>query len=64
MARRGGGGTSNSIKSVFMGGYLPGTSNVIDAVVIQTTGNAKDFGDLLLKSHDSSGSSDSHGGLS
>ena len=64
VARRGGGGTSNSIKSIFAGGYLPGTSNVIDAVVIQTTGNAKDFGDLLLKSHDSSGSSDSHGGLS
>ena len=64
VARRGGGGTSNSIKSVFMGGYLPGTSNVIDAVVIQTTGNAKDFGDLLIRTHDSSASSDSHGGLS
>jgi len=63
VARRGGGGTSNSIKSVFMGGYLPGVGNVIDSVIIQTTGNAKDFGDLLIRTHDTSASSDSHGGL-
>ena len=64
VARRGGGGTSNSIKSVFMGGYLPGVANVIDSVIIQTTGNAKDFGDLIIRTHDTSASSDSHGGLS
>ena len=64
VARRGGGGTSNSIKSVFMGGYLPGVGNVIDSVIIQTTGNAKDFGDLIVRTHDTSSSSDSHGGLS
>ena len=63
VARRGGGGTSNSIKSVFMGGYLPGVGNVIDSVIIQTTGNAKDFGDLIVRTHDTSSSSDSHGGL-
>ena len=63
VARRGGGGTSNSIKSVFMGGYLPGVGNVIDSVIIQTTGDAKDFGDLAIRTHDTSASSDSHGGL-
>ena len=64
VARRSAGGTSNSIKSVFMGGYLPGVANVIDSVIIQTTGNAKDFGDLIIRTHDTSASSDSHGGLS
>ena len=64
LARRSAGGTSNSIHSIFAGGYLPGTNNTIDRVVIQTTGNAKDFGDLFHKTHEMSGSSDSHGGLS
>ena len=64
VARRGGGGTSNSVKSVFMGGYLPGVANLIDMVTIQTTGDAKDFGDLFIRTHDTSASSDSHGGLS
>ena len=63
LARRSAGGTSNSIHSIFAGGYLPGTNNTIDRVVIQTTGNAKDFGDLFHKTHEMSGSSDSHGGL-
>ena len=64
VARRSGGGTSNSIHSIFAGGYLPGVSNTIDRVLIQTTGNAKDFGDLFAKNFEMSGSSDSHGGLS
>ena len=64
VARRSAAGTSNSIKSVFMGGYLPGVANVIDSVIIQTTGNAKDFGDLIIRTNDTSASSDSHGGLS
>jgi len=62
-ARRSGGGTANSIHSIFAGGYLPGVVNTIDRVLIQTTGNAADFGDLYLKTHEISGSSDSHGGL-
>ena len=62
-ARRSGGGTANSIHSIFAGGYLPGVVNTIDRVLIQTTGNAADFGDLFLKTHEISGSSDSHGGL-
>ena len=64
LARRSAGGTSNSIHSIFAGGYLPGTNNTIDRVLIQTTGNAKDFGDLFAKNFEMSGSSDSHGGLS
>ena len=64
VARRSGGGTSNSIHSIFAGGYLPGVSNTIDRVLIQTAGNAVDFGDFVVKTHENSGSSDSHGGLS
>ena len=64
VARRSGGGTSNSIHSIFAGGYLPGVTNIIDRVLIQTTGNAADFGDLFFRTHENSGSSDSHGGLS
>ena len=63
LARRSAGGTSNSIHSIFAGGYLPGVNNTIDRVLIQTTGNAADFGDLLVKNFEMSGSSDSHGGL-
>ena len=64
VARRSGGGTSNSIHSIFAGGYLPGVSNIIDRVSIQSTGDAVDFGDFVVKTHENSGSSDSHGGLS
>ena len=60
----GGAGTANSIHSIFAGGYLPGVNNTIDRVLIQTTGNAADFGDLFFRTHENSGSSDSHGGLS
>ena len=63
LARRSAGGTSNSIHSIFAGGYLPGVNNTMDRVLIQTTGNAADFGDLLVKNFEMSGSSDSHGGL-
>ena len=63
VARRSGGGTSNSIHSIFAGGYLPGVSNTIDRVSIQSTGDAVDFGDFFFKVHENSGSSDSHGGL-
>ena len=46
------------------GGYDGSTSlNIIDFVIIATTGNAKDFGDLLSINYATSGSSDSHGVL-
>ena len=64
VARRSAGGTSNSVHSIFAGGYLPGVNNTIDRVLIQTTGNAADFGDLFFRTNEMSGSSDSHGGLS
>ena len=68
-ARRNAGGTSNSIRGVFAGGYdAPpgplGRTNVIDYVILASTGNASDFGDLLEKSLNNTGASDSHGGLS
>lgn len=67
--RRNAGGTSNSIRGVFAGGYdAPpgplGRTNVIDYVILASTGNASDFGDLLEKSLNNTGASDSHGGLS
>ena len=68
-ARRNAGGTSNSIRGVFAGGYdAPpgplGRTNVIDYVILASTGNASDFGDLLENSLNNTGASDSHGGLS
>ena len=64
VARRGGMGTSNSRRAIFAGGYTPGAfRGEIDQVTIQTTGDATDFGDLINKIQESSGSSDSHGGL-
>ena len=67
--RRNAGGTSNSIRGVFAGGYdAPpgpfGRTNVIDYVILASTGNASDFGDLLEKSLNNTGASDSHGGIS
>ena len=57
-------GTSNSRRAIFAGGYTPGAfRGEIDQVTIQTTGDATDFGDLIKKIQESSGSSDSHGGL-
>ena len=39
-------------------------SNAIDYVTIQTTGNAKDFGDLTTTTRKKGGTtSDSHGGV-
>ena len=46
------------------GGYDGSSAlNTIDFVIIATTGDAKDFGDLLSINYATSGSSDSHGGL-
>ena len=53
-------------RAIFAGGEVPGESktDTIDFVVITTTGNATDFGDLQHQKRLSNmGSSDSHGGL-
>ena len=68
-ARRNAGGTSNSVRGVFAGGYdAPpgplGRTNVIDYVILASTGNASDFGDLNEKCLNGTGASDSHGGIS
>ena len=60
------GSSSNSVRGLNAGGYHSGDVklNTIDFVIIATTGNAKEFGDLLSVNYGNSGSSDSHGGLS
>jgi len=60
-------GMSNSIRGVFAGGYASGQKNVMDSIIFQTTGNAVDWGDYVIGTNAgsySSGTSDSHGGLS
>jgi hypothetical protein len=67
LATRNGGTTSNSIRTMFFGGYNAsngGRMNIISYVNIMSTGNAQDFGDCKEKGAEGSGSSDSHGGLS
>ena len=55
---------SNSVRGLNAGGYDGSSAlNTIDFVIIATTGDAKDFGDLLSINYGTSGSSDSHGGL-
>jgi hypothetical protein len=59
---------SSNIRGVFGGGYTTTPSatrvNTIDYVIITSTGNAQDFGDLLEINYGLTGCSDSHGGLS
>ena len=60
------GATSNTIRGIFAGGYVPGSNhNSIDFVTIATTGNASDFGDISfgLNMRGIGALSDSHGGL-
>ena len=60
-------GISNSIRGVFAGGLSPTLLNVMDSITFQTTGNAVDWGDYVVENGVgtySSGTSDSHGGLS
>lgn len=59
---------SSSIRGIFAGGNSSGTpasvlNNTIDYVVILTTGNALDFGDLTAAVGSFAGCSDAHGGL-
>ena len=61
------GGTSSPTRGVFAGGALQaspgGTVNIIDYVTIVSTGNAIDFGDMLVASGYATGCSNGHGGL-
>ena len=58
--------TGNTIRGVFMGGYISptGRSTIIDQIEIATTGSAASFGDLLTTTSFAGSTSDSHGGLS
>ena len=60
-------GVTNTTRGVFAGGLNPGLSstrtNTIDFVIIASTGDAADFGDLTVSRRASGGASDSHGGL-
>jgi len=63
------GGTSNSIRGVFGGGYDPSPAtalNTMDYITIASTGNANDFGDIGTSTGVAfaTGLSDSHGGIS
>ena len=65
--RQGVGGACTQIRGVFAGGadYTPSASeeNVIDFIMIASTGNGQDFGDLTVARQFLAGISDSHGGL-
>ena len=63
MARRDGYSTSDLTRGIFAGGYTPTFQNVIEHVTIATTGNAKDFGDLLSPRRTGGSWGDAHGGL-
>ena len=59
------GATSNGTRAIWAGGVSP-YRNSIEFVTIATTGNAQDFGDIAQETSYAytSGTSDSHGGLS
>ena len=66
VARFGDQATSNKIRGVFAGGYVPSPAtfhNTIDYVTIASLGNAADFGDLTLAKYSGAACSDVHGGL-
>ena len=64
-----GGGTGSNTgfgtRGLFLNGFVPspGQQNIIDYIEIATTGDAKDFGDLMQKRNGPCAVSDSHGGL-
>jgi len=67
-ARYGIAGSASATRGVFMGGLIVTAPtylrcNIIDYITISSTGNATDFGDLLVGQAIGSGFSDSHGGL-
>ena len=59
------GATSNNIRGIIAGGYVPsGNVNSIEFVTIASTGNASDFGDITQNLMRGIGAlSDGHGGL-
>ena len=65
--RQGAAGACTQIRGLFAGGaeYSPSTAeeNVIDFIMIASTGNGQDFGDLTDDRQFAAGLSDSHGGL-
>ena len=60
--RHSGGGTSNTIRGIFSGGYNPSLLATIDYVTISTLGNANDFGDLTAARYGGRMCFDCHGG--
>ena len=57
------GNCSSSTRGLFAGGGSPSKVNTIDAITIQSAGNAIDWGDLSVKRGYPFGLSDSNGGL-
>ena len=66
LARRSGATGNNGTRAVYMSGttaFPAGQVNIIDAISISTSGNVTDFGDTTFTVGQTSGCSDSHGGL-
>ena len=69
VAKRNMAGNSNSIRGTFSGGHTASSGtgnnlNVIEFITIASTGDATDFGDLVLARRcQNAGGSDAHGGL-
>jgi len=66
LARRSGATGNNATRAVYMSGttaFPAGQVNIIDAISISTSGNTTDFGDTSHTVGQTSGVSDSHGGL-
>jgi hypothetical protein len=57
------GGCSNGTRGIFTGGIEAATSDTIQYVTIDTTGNATDFGDLTVARNSNSAVSDGTKGL-
>ena len=61
-----GAGTNNHVRGLAIGGDTnsPGSNtNVIESLIIATTGSVEDFGDSAVETEGQVGCSDSHGGL-
>lgn len=63
VARGACGTASTPTKGIWCGGTNAGIVNIIDTVTISSTGNAIDFGDLYQNRSNSTGASNSHGGI-
>ena len=58
--------SSSPTRGVFCGGYVPGSpgvTNAMEFITIATTGDGKDFGDLVATDGAGAAISDGHGGL-